>query len=114
MLYAENNKLVFRFDDHLLWIEPWGKNALRVRATKQASMPLENWALSEVAVPNDVSFEISEGKHATVTNGKVKATVTHRGKVMIYNSEGKLLLEEYARHRRDLTGKDLRIPINLS
>jgi alpha-D-xyloside xylohydrolase len=40
---------------------------------------------------------------ATLVNGKIKATITKRGKITIWNSNGKLLLEEYTRHRRDLT-----------
>jgi alpha-D-xyloside xylohydrolase len=106
MLYAEGKKLIFRFDDQLLWIEPWGKDALRVRATKQAQMPLDNWALSEEVMPQQVSIETQEGKDASIINGKLKATVSKRGKIIMYNAEGKIILEEYARHRRDLTGKE--------
>ncbi|KAL4866827.1 hypothetical protein BDV12DRAFT_187145 [Aspergillus spectabilis] len=106
MLYADGNKLIFRFDDHLLWIEPWGSNALRVRATKLASMPTEDWALSSNPESSKSSMEVSEDKdkEATITNGKIKAVVTKRGKITIYNATtGKKLLEEYARHRRDPT-----------
>lgn len=105
MLYTDNNKLVFRFDDHILWIEPWGENAFRVRATKLASMPTEDWALSSKPESNDPILEIpsDKEKEARITNGKISAIVTKRGKITIYNSKGEKLLEEYARHRRDLT-----------
>ncbi|PWY86985.1 hypothetical protein BO70DRAFT_215150 [Aspergillus heteromorphus CBS 117.55] len=101
MLYAEDNRLVFRFDDHLLWIEPWGENALRVRATKLASMPTEDWALSSKVPTTRPVIQIEESKDSTISNGKVKATVSQRGKITIYNHKGVKLLEEYARHRRD-------------
>ena len=104
MLFAEDDKLVFRFDDQLLWIQPWGENAFRIRATKQASMPTEDWALSEnTGLAQPPSIDIQAGKDASISNGKIKATVSHRGKIIIYDSKGKKLLEEYARHRRDPT-----------
>ena len=39
MLSQEGNKLVYHYDAEELWIEPWGDNAVRVRATKNARMP---------------------------------------------------------------------------
>lgn len=106
MLYQDGERLVFRYDDHTLWIEPWGHNAFRIRATKLSQMPSEDWALSEK--PADVGAAVSittpSGGTATITNGSIKATISHRGKVMIYNAAtGRKLLEEYARHRLDLT-----------
>jgi alpha-D-xyloside xylohydrolase len=102
MLDIKDNKLIFRHDDHLLWIEPWGSNAFRVRATKLSSMPADDWALTEpVEVNNDqVKMEISNG--ATITNGKITAEVSSKGKIIVRNGQGKMLLEEYARNRRDL------------
>ncbi|OOF97331.1 glycoside hydrolase family 31 protein [Aspergillus carbonarius ITEM 5010] len=101
MLYAEEDKLVFRFDDHLLWIQPWGENALRVRATKLAFMPIEDWALSTKLESGRPIIKIEKNNDSSISNGKIKATVSHRGKITIYNHKGVKLLEEYARHRRD-------------
>ena len=101
MLYSDDSKLVFRFDDHILWIEPWGDNAFRVRATKLAAMPMEDWALTSKPSPSTVAIEIPDEKDASITNGKIRATVSQRGKVIIYDHTGKKLLEEYARHRQD-------------
>jgi alpha-D-xyloside xylohydrolase len=104
MLVAEDNKLIFRYDDHTLWLQPWGANALRVRATRLAQMPAEDWALSEKVEDTSslVSITTPKDGSATITNGKIKAEVSRRGKVIIYDSSGKKLLEEYARHRLDL------------
>ena len=44
MLKIEDGKLIFRYDAEEVWIEAWGENALRVRATKECRMPEENWA----------------------------------------------------------------------
>lgn len=101
MLYSEDYKLIFRFDDHVLWIQPWSENAFRVRATKLASMPTEDWALLSTQPEQTPVIDIAPGKEASITNGKIKATISPRGKVTIYNSKGTKLLEEYARHRKD-------------
>lgn len=100
MLSQIGNRLIFRYDAEELWVEPWGENALRVRATKQNSMPLEDWALQTPALTNPVIVITEES--GSITNGKVKAVIAKFGKLTIYNSDGKLLLEEYTRNRRDL------------
>jgi alpha-D-xyloside xylohydrolase len=100
MLYQKDNRLVFKYDAEEVWIEPWGTNAFRVRATKATSMPVEDWALqSPVVSDSKISLSESEG---SIVNGKIRATISKRGKIIIYNSKGETLLEEYARNRRDL------------
>jgi alpha-D-xyloside xylohydrolase len=105
MLYEEEGKLIFRYDDHTLWIQPWGPNAFRVRATKLSQMPNEDWALSEkiADTSSDVSITLPRAQAASITNGSIKAEVSQRGKIIMYNTKtGKRVLEEYARHRLDL------------
>lgn len=100
MLYEKDNRLVFRYDAEELWIEAWGENAFRVRATKMNTMPIEDWALQKpIQSTAAISITEEEGK---IVNGKIKATISKRGKIMVYNWKGDLLLEEYARNRRDL------------
>jgi len=101
MYYVQSNRLVYRYDAEQLWIEPWGANAIRVRATKTASMPAEDWALQQPAPPVKAQITLSDDS-ACLDNGKITATVTRRGKLSIRNSKGKLLLEEYVRNRRDV------------
>lgn len=102
MLRQEGNRIIFHYDAEELWIEPWGENAVRVRATKNAVMPQENWALEEQEVPQRASIRMAEDK-AELTNGKLRVQITDGGKITMYNQEGKLLLEEYWRNRRVLT-----------
>lgn len=104
MLYAESNRLVFRYDDHTLWLEPWGPNALRVRATRLQSMSREDWALSEIVedANSNVKIDVARNSAATIANGNITAEVSRRGKVIVCNSSGQKLLEEFARHRVDL------------
>ncbi len=101
MLRQEGNRIIFHYDAEELWIEPWGENAVRVRATKDAAMPEENWALLSL---EEVHCRIRVDEDgADLINGKLKVHITGRGKITMYNQEGKLLLEEYWRNRRDVT-----------
>jgi len=102
MLWQENNRLIRQFDSETLWIEPWGKDSLRVRATQAAQMPFppEEWALlSPEAV--DVKIDI-QGNQATITNGKIKAQITPTGKIIFLNQNGNVLLEEFHRNRKEI------------
>ena len=101
MFSTIEGRLIFTYDAEQLWIEPWGHNAVRVRATKMATMPQEDWAL--FPRPDIVAkIETSESS-ATLINGTIKVAVSKRGKIIISNSStGKILLEEFVRDRRDV------------
>lgn len=100
ILREKDGRLVVTDNNEKLWIEAWGENALRVRSTKMAQMPPENWALEE---PHTAKANITiTGTEATVVNGKITAKVKKSGKIMFYNQNGKLLLEEFVRNRRDV------------
>lgn len=100
MLDIRDNKLVYHYDAEEVWLEAWGPNALRVRATKDGRMPEEDWALCRRGKADaDISYT-QQG--ARIVNGKIRAEITKLGKIMIYHADGRLLLEEYCRNRRDL------------
>ncbi|KAH9209674.1 glycosyl hydrolases family 31-domain-containing protein [Leptodontidium sp. 2 PMI_412] len=101
MFIKKDDQLVYRYDAEQVWIQPWGNDAFRIRATKMNSMPTEDWALQK-PTPATPEISISENE-GTISNGKIRAVVSKRGKIMIYNSKGDLLFEEYARNRRDVT-----------
>ena len=42
---AENGRLIRQMAGELLVLEPWGENSLRVRATFNAELPTDDWAL---------------------------------------------------------------------
>ncbi len=103
MIDIKKEKLIFHYDMEEVWIEPWGANALRIRATKEHKMPEENWALGAgINVGSEITYT-EQG--ARIVNGKIRAEISKLGKIMIYNSDGKLLLEEYCRNRRDVLDK---------
>jgi alpha-D-xyloside xylohydrolase len=100
MFLKEEKRLVYKYDAEQVWVEPWGPNALRVRATKESMMPLQDWALQQ---PQAQEPQISiENGEATIANGKIKASISKGGKLMMWNSKGEPILEEYVRNRRDL------------
>ncbi|EOO01879.1 putative glycosyl protein [Phaeoacremonium minimum UCRPA7] len=102
MFGQKDDRLIYTYDGERLWLEPWGPNALRVRATKSHEMPSEDWALDEPVAAAPAMIEIGD-ETATITNGNVKAIVSRRGKVTMHHTvTGALLLEEYARTRVDV------------
>lgn len=104
MFREEGNRLVYEYDSERLWIEQWGQNAFRIRATKCATMPMEDWALSDhdkLAASTLPEISISPAS-ASINNGKIRAVVSKFGKLTISNSNGKVLFEEYTRTRRDI------------
>lgn len=101
ILKAEGGRLTVRDNNEKVWIEAWGENALRVRATREPEMPPENWALEAAQT---ATAEIESGESgAVVRNGKITATVSKAGKITFLNAEGKVLLEEFLRNRRDVS-----------
>jgi len=105
VIEKKDNKLIFRYDAEKVWIEAWGKNALRVRSTKEAKMPDENWALLSGNNAQSEPVITVDENGGSIINGKIRAEISCLGKIMVYNTAGKLLLEEYSRNRRDVLDK---------
>lgn len=100
MLLKQDNKLVYTYDAEKLWIEPWRRNSLRVRSTKESRMPLNDWAL--IPASSDAGKISISDDYATINNGNITAMITKGGFLKIFDQDGKLLLIEYSRNRRDL------------
>ena len=101
MFRQENGRLIYTYDRETMWIEPWGENSLRIRATKNRAMEDTDWAL--LPQPEQETEIRIESREAELKNGGIRAVVTWAGKLLIYNRAGKLLLEEYMRNRKDVT-----------
>ncbi|KAJ0319023.1 hypothetical protein Brms1b_003998 [Colletotrichum noveboracense] len=104
MMQHDDHRLIYRYDGEQVWIEPWGPDAFRIRATKAHVMPSEAWALEEklFSISSAPQLSIADDGSATITNGNAKACISKRGKITVINSRGRVVLEEYARNRRDL------------
>ena len=92
----EGNKLLWEMNHEILCIEPWGRDSLRLRATKNSSVRDVLWAL--LPQPAQAArIDIGETA-ATVRNGKIKAEVNSLGVVHFVNAEtGVVLLQEVYR-----------------
>jgi alpha-D-xyloside xylohydrolase len=100
-LTVDGNRLVRTCDGETLWIEPWGDNSLRVRATRRSEMLLTDWALLK---PPALAAEITlDGQSATIKNGELTARLNREGWLTFVDARGRVLLEEYWRDRRDIT-----------
>lgn len=95
MLTKENNRLIRRYDKEIIWIEPWGENAFRVRVTQNREMDCNDWALLP-QTESKAEVELSE-KSASIRNGKLLAKIGEDGQISFSNDKGRLLLEEYLR-----------------
>ncbi|NRT87161.1 glycoside hydrolase family 31 protein [Clostridium beijerinckii] len=94
------NVLIRKYDCETLQIEPWGKNSLRIRSTKQAEFINNDWAL----LPQE-SCEIEikiENNEAYIENGKIHTRIDKEGKITFYNDKNDVLLEEYVRNRKNV------------
>lgn len=70
MLRQEENRIIYHYDAEEVWIEAWGENAVRIRATKNAVMPQEDWALSKNIRKAAAQAEIHAGEEgAALQNG---------------------------------------------
>lgn len=96
----KDNILVYHYDAETVWLQPWGPNSLRVRATKNAEMTADDWAL---AIPQESTTpDITLGEDAaSITNGAITATITKYGKLRFTREDGTILLDEYLRNRKD-------------
>ncbi len=105
LFHITDGTLFLQWENEVLSVTGWGKNALRVRSFRMGQTPESpDWALTE---PHDASAEITlRNDGATIINGKIRAEILPSGKLVFYNQDGKLLLEEYMRSRRDLFSKD--------
>lgn len=97
----KGDALCYRYDGERLILEPWGCNSLRVRSSKLAVMPEEDWALLPAPKSESVEITISD-MSAEITNGKIRAVINNIGKLFFYNQKGELLLEEYLRNKNDM------------
>ena len=94
----QDQVLIWQDNQNKLWIQPWGKNGIRVQANL-AGKPLDlPQALLEPA-PEAPRWQVAVqiiGNRASVRNGKILAEVASNGRLRFFNAAGKVLIEEPA------------------
>lgn len=117
-IYQEGNKVIIAEGKSAVWVEPWGRNSIRVRMTAQPAMDGNDWALTEPVEETmpEITFETVDvtdpwyqgeewakyhqtGTQARMVNGKITVKISHEGWLSFYNQRGELLTEEYWRNR---------------
>ena len=97
-IHLFDDHLLWQYDDHILRIDAWGENSLRVRATKGARIDTaQDWALLPPG-RSALKFEPHENGYR-VSNGRISANIDYQGRLAFFNQHGQCLLEELWRQR---------------
>ena len=124
----DGSRLVIRRGNETVWIEPWGTDSLRVRATRRKEMSGRDWALMEPIGENAAEIEMTTidatepwyrdradrqrtAENARIRNGRIAAEVDEEGWITFVNDKGDVLTREYwaQRNRIDRYCLPLRI-----
>lgn len=95
MILTRDNLLIYRYRNETVLVEPWGVNAVRVRATKNPAFPENDWALASRPSAQAEITVSPEG--AVLTNGKIRLSLSNNGKITVYNQKDERILEEDTR-----------------
>ena len=114
----QNHRLIIHDGRSECWIDPWGKDSLRVRMSAEPGMDDHDWALTEPVEATDVVIrsEVIDttdpwykgkewakyhqtGTEWTLTNGKITAKISTEGWITFLNQRGEVLTAEYWRNR---------------
>ena len=115
----QNHRLIIHDGRSECWIDPWGKDSLRVRMSAEPGMDDHDWALTEPVEATDVVIrsEVIDttdpwykgeewakyhqtGTEWTLTNGKITAKISTEGWITFLNQRGEVLTAEYWRSRK--------------
>ena len=106
----QNHRLIIHDGRSECWIDPWGKDSLRVRMSAEPGMDGHDWALTEPVEATDVVIrsEVIDttdpwykgkewakyhqtGTEWTLTNGKITAKISTEGWITFLNQRGEVL-----------------------
>lgn len=92
---VEDQRLIWENHGELVYLEPYGSNAIRFRSSASMKIDTElNWTLLEPK-KTEVQISINQTK-GTLTNGKIRAEITGDGTVTYFNAlTEECLLTEY-------------------
>ena len=97
MFFQDGNALVLKKGGETVRIEGWGKNALRIRATRNNEFTGNLWALCPKdelpADQTDCEIKITDSR-AVIKNGATSASVSSEGIITYYKND-EFLMREY-------------------
>src|SRR5262249_53835045 len=88
------DRLVWRHKDQTLWVEPWGPDCLRVRATVLSEMPQRDWSLLPATSTKRKTKIDARSSSSQLINGRLTATINAKGLVQFFKDAGKQPLVE--------------------
>ena len=93
MIFTQkSNALIVTAANETLRIEPWGKNALRVRATVLPEFSGNDKALTEPVKSTKSKIKIGK-KLSSITNGHIRAEVNESGMIAFFKDNERVLYE---------------------
>lgn len=96
---VEDCKLIWEREGEIVWIEPYGQDAIRCRASKSMKISREEWGA--ILPQIDVKVEIiMEDDKATMINGRTTCKMLADGSISYLSASGEVVLEEFYRDRR--------------
>lgn len=92
---VEGNRIIWEAFGEVVFIEPYGSDAIRVRASESLRIDENlNWTLLDVPAPEKVLIE-QDKTCAKMINGKITVSITGDGTIKFFRTEtGEVLLEE--------------------
>ena len=106
MFIKKEDALIYKYDSETVIVEAWGKNAVRIRATKEALMPDIPNALSETDKYECLVIEDADNDGMIAKNDKIHVILSKGGRITVKNNKGKTMFRELSRNRRDVTNPD--------
>lgn len=94
-----DKRIVWEEEGEILWLEPYGSNAIRFRSSKRNCIEDQNWNLLSQKENNGKIVMQEDG--VWLYNGKICAFLRKDGAVSYYKNDGSLLLSEYYLDRRE-------------
>ena len=89
----ENGALIWEMNHETVVIQPWGRDSLRVRSTRGATISDTPWALLPPAA-SEAKIKLDDSG-AGIENGRIKAEVSRYGRIRFLKADdGPVLLEE--------------------
>ncbi len=115
---SDQNGILLERGVERLFIQPWGRDGIRVRMSAEAEMDGNDWALSDRPEKTEWRVETEEvdmtdpwyrgeeyaryhqkGQRWRLINGKLTALLSEEGWLSFLNQKGETLLREYWRNR---------------
>jgi alpha-D-xyloside xylohydrolase len=91
--HQEHDRLIWTGKGEVVWIEPYGENIIRVRASKNLRIEANDWTL--LPKNHDASIIEIHSDQAILTNGEISASINNSGQLCFYNSKNEVLLDEF-------------------